>query len=333
MSVGRNSLTSTRGGKIRDEILKRTSGLEVIWARSAEETLAGLPEADIMLSKGMKADHLARAAKLHWVHMSSAGPDHFFKRSEVTAEDFLRRGIMITTSKGAGTESIAEQVLCYMLMFMRCMPLAQRQQMKRQWRRYAGGELRGSTLGIIGLGRIGSRVAQFAKCHDMTVLATKGDPTRHGGVADEVLPTAAYREVMKRADFVLLSCPITDQTRLIINPETLRLMKPTAYLLNVARGECIDETALVEALRSGIIAGYAADNHGQQKYPVTDETLERLADDSPLWDMENVIITPNCATAGPRRYEYMGQIIAENYNLVEAGQEPATRLVWQGRVF
>jgi D-2-hydroxyacid dehydrogenase (NADP+) len=107
-------------------------------------------------------------------------------------------------------------------------------------------------------------------------------------------------------------------------------MKPTAYFMNVARGECIDEDAVVRALCARTLAGYASDNHGYPKGEVTDENMERLEPDSPLWGMSNVIITPNCAVAGPQRYFHMAQIVADNYAAMKSDSPMKTRLVWQG---
>jgi phosphoglycerate dehydrogenase-like enzyme len=320
------------GAKLRDEIRKRTTELDVVYAESGEETSQYVGEADGMIGIRMTADRLSRATKLRWLHMFSAGPDHFFKLSDVTADDFRRRGIVVTTSRGAASVVLAEQLLCYMLMFSRNMLRAVRQHLDGRWQAYPGGELCGGTVGIIGLGSIGARLAQLCKGLGMYVMATKRDPSRHGGVADEVLPASEYRQVMARADFLALTCPITEDTRRLINAETLRCMKPTAYLLNMSRGECIDEPALVEALKTGVIAGYAGDNHGYPTDAVDLGNLERLAPDSELWRLDNVIVTPNCAAVGPRRFEYMAEIIVDNYRRMKAGKEPATRLVWQGRV-
>jgi len=226
---------------------------------------------------------------------------------------------------------IAEQVLCYMLMFSRNMVRAVRQHLVGHWQRYPGDELCGRTLGVIGWGAIGSRVGYLAKSLGMRVIGCKRDPSRLDGVADEILPASAYRQVMEQSDYVLLCIPISEETRNIINATSLGWMKPTAYLMNVARGECIDEAALVRALKERRIAGYASDNHGHPDGPVTDENMERLSPESELWGMTNVIVTPNCAVAGPRRYEYMAEIIVENYRAIRDGKEPRTRLIWQGR--
>lgn len=316
---------------LRDEMVKRTTDLDIIATASEDETREHLGQADFMVAVSLSADRFARAEKLRWIHTFSAGADHFFKLSGVDADDFRRRGIVMTTSIGAASVVLAEQLLCYMLMFSCKMNRAVRQQIDGLWQPYLSGELSGGTLGIIGIGSIGSRLAMLAKCLGMRVIATKRDPTKHDGVADQVLPGDQYETVFRQADYLVMTCPITEATRRLVNAETLAMMKPTAFLLNLSRGECIDEAALVEALRTGVIAGYAGDNHGDASGPVTFDNMEVLSPESPLWGMENVIITPNCASASPRRLEYMADVIVDNYTCIKAGRSPTTRLVWQGQ--
>ena len=316
---------------LRDELTKRLPGLDVVWAQTPEETATEIVDADfIALNDEIRRDELERGEKLRWLHLSSSGADHCFKVSGVDADYFRERGILVTMSPGAVSVVLAEQVLCYMGMFSRNMLRGLRQQRERRWERFPGGELCAMTAGIIGLGAIGSATARLSKCYGMHVIGTEPNPTDASRAADEILPPDRYHEVLQRADFVVLACPITDATRRLINAETIRLMKPTAYLINVGRGECIDEAALVEALETGVIAGYGSDNHGDRG-EFADEGLEVLSPESKLWDLENVIITPNCAEAGPRRYIYMAEIIANNYNDMQAGAEPRTRLIWDGK--
>jgi len=312
--------------RFRDEVMARAPELEVIAAGSPEETRALLPTANILAASRLSPEELAAAAQTRWVHISASGADHFFRRSGLTAQDFSDRGIMITTSRGAGTVVLAEQVLCYMLMFSRNMLRAVRQHDRGEWRRYAGGEMAGTTLGIIGFGAIGRRVAKLADAFGMQVVATRRNPCTADDGPWHILPATENDAVFAAADFLLLSCPITEATRDIVNARTLALMKPEAHLMNIARGECVDEPALVAALKSGRIAGYASDNHGKPTGPITDETMERLADESELWQLANVIVTPNCAVAGPRRYEHMGEIFVGNLRAMQAGRRPPTLL-------
>src|SRR5262249_18283775 len=153
-------------------------------------------------------------------------------------------------------------------------------------------ELGGKTLLVVGLGRIGSHLAGLARAFGMRVIATKRDPGAGGENADDVFSQGRLHEVLPLADFVALTCPLTPQTQGLISAQALSLMKPSAYLINVARGKVVDEGALIEALAAGRIAGAGLD--------CTVE--EPLAAASPLWDIPNVLITPHSA-GETRKYE------------------------------
>src|SRR6476660_3100939 len=153
-------------------------------------------------------------------------------------------------------------------------------------------ELGGKTLLVVGLGRIGSHLAGLAKAFGMRVIGTKRDPGTGGTNADDVFSNGRLGEVLPLADFVALTCPLTPQTEGLINAQTLALMKPSAFLINVARGKVVDESALIAALASGEIAGAGLDCTVEEPLP----------NGSPLWDVPNVLITPH--TAGEtRKYE------------------------------
>jgi phosphoglycerate dehydrogenase-like enzyme len=172
-------------------------------------------------------------------------------------------------------------------------------------------ELGGKTMLIVGLGTIGSRLAKLAKAFDMHVVATKRDVNVTGTAADEIHPPSAVPELLPKADFVVLTCPLTDETADMINAESLALMKPTSFLVNVARGGCVDEPALESALKNGGIAGAAIDHF----------KAEPLEDDSVFWDMENVLITPH--TGGETRsYEdNVIDILLENLGRLSRGEQ------------
>jgi len=311
------------GAQLRAELLKRAPGLDVRWARDATETDAALPAATILFSYGVRRAQLDRAPHLTWIQAGSAGIDHFLKLSEVDAAELARRGIRLTSAAGVTRLVIGEQVLACMLMFVRGMVRALDQQRARRWEIFCAEELHGSTVGIIGLGGIGERVAELAKAFGTRVIATKRDPAVHGGHADLVLGADAVEQVMAEADFLVLSAPITAATRGLINRQTLALMKPTARLINVGRGELIVEADLVAALRDGTLAGAALDTFGSARTAGGRmEELEALAPDSPLWDMPNVIITPNHAAGTRRIYAHMAELFLRNLRIVEAGGTP-----------
>jgi len=150
-------------------------------------------------------------------------------------------------------------------------------------------ELIGKTMLIVGMGAIGSRLARFAKAFDMQVIATKRDPSTAVGPADEVVTPEKLHDLVPQADFLALTCPLTPETTNVVDASVLAAMKPTAYLINVARGQCVDEPELVKALQTGSIAGAGIDHFWD----------DPLGSDSPFWDMENVIITPH--TGGETR--------------------------------
>ena len=153
-------------------------------------------------------------------------------------------------------------------------------------------ELGGKTLVIVGMGRIGSRLATLAKAFDMRVIGVRQDPAKGAGVADQVVGQDSLIDALPQAAFVALTCPLTPKTEGLIDARALAAMKPTAYLVNVARGKVVDEPALIEALGAKRIAGAALDCTWEEPLPAT----------SPLWAMANVLITPH--TAGEtRRYE------------------------------
>ena len=205
--------------------------------------------------------------------------------------------------------------MALMLALARRLPEARDNQAKRLWRGMIGDlaqredELAGKTLLLVGLGDIGGRLARLAKAFEMRVVGLRRDPAAGAGAADATHPMEALKALLPEADFVALTCPLTPETTHLIDAGALARMKPSAYLVNVARGRVADEAALVEALASHRIAGAALD--------VTAD--EPLAPDSPLWGMAHVLITPH--TAGEtRRYED---------NVLDILEENLARL-WRG---
>jgi phosphoglycerate dehydrogenase-like enzyme len=204
----------------------------------------------------------------------------------VVCRGFGRGSYQFTNGSGPHAIPIGEFVLAEMLMFAKDMPRILRNQRAKKWDRVGGNELYGSTVGIIGLGDIGMSLAERAQAMGCRVLATRRSiETAQGksGPVDELLPPSETNYLLQESDYVVVAAPLTPETRHMINAETLRLMKPTAFLFNIARGGLVDEPALIEALKSGVIAGAALDVFEQEPLPA----------ESPLWEMENVIITPH----------------------------------------
>jgi len=209
-----------------------------------------------------------------------------------------RRGIRLASARGVNARAVAEHAMALILALSRRLPEARDNQRTRVWRGMIGDlsqredELGGKTLLVVGLGDIGGRLARLGKAFDMRVVGLRRDPSNGPGSADSVHPMGALKSLLPEADVVALTCPLTPETENLVDAEALDGMKPSAHLVNVARGRVVDEAALTLALQARRIAGAALD--------VTAE--EPLAPGSPLWGMAQVLITPH--TAGEtRRYE------------------------------
>jgi len=290
--------------EFRAELEARVPGLDLRVARTPPETRELIGEADALLATYVATDLLEAAPNLRWIQALSSGVD--FLDLEAIAD----RGIALTNAAGVHAEPIAEQVVGYLLTFERGIHTGVRQQGEGVWRRYSGGEIRGKTLGIVGLGAIGGRAAEYAQAFGMTVVGTKRDPDTAPAAVDEVYAPDGLFEVLGQSDYVLLSCPLTPETRGLVGREELGAMKGDAVLVNVARGEVVDEEALVYALQQGGIRGAALD--------VFEE--EPLPPESPLWDLPNVVVTPHMAGSTPHKFERIAEVFATNYEAFADGR-------------
>jgi D-2-hydroxyacid dehydrogenase (NADP+) len=279
--------------RLRDRFLERDAGIASFEVRSPEELERRIGEADVLAVSGLWRDELLAAARrLTFVQSVSAGVDQF------DPPLLAARGIRLASAQGANERAAAEHAMALILALARRLPEARDNQARRHWRGMARqlqnreDELGGKTLLIVGLGRIGGRLARLAKAFDLRVLGIRRDPASGRNGADAVHGLDRLPALLPEADFVTLTCPLTPATRGLIDAGALRSMKPTAYIVNVARGACLDEVALVEALSQGLIAGAALDCFAEEPLPPS----------SPLWAFDNVLITPHAA-GETRRYE------------------------------
>lgn len=270
-------------------------------AESGEELLKLLPEAEILIcgNYNYRPSWLACAKKLKWIHSIAAG-------NEKILPSLMDKPILLTDSSGVHPVPVAEQVVGFMLMFERKILEAVKRQQKREWANdLEVGELFGKTALIAGLGSVGKGVARLCKCLGMTVFATKRELTASGdvkGLVDELHPMADLAGLLPLADYVVLSLPYTRETYHAFGQEEFAAMKQTAYFINIARGGIVDESALIKALREEKIAGAALDVF---------ET-EPLPKESPLWAMDNVIITPHNAGLTPYYMDRVVEIFCAN---------------------
>ncbi len=269
------------------------TGINSFAVRDPETLEKRVSETDVLVISGLWQNHLLhRTKRLRYIQSIGAGTDQFPR------EELAMRGIRLASARGVNARAVAEHAMALMLALSRRLPEARDNQQRRVWRGMIGDlsqredELGGKRLLVVGLGDIGGRLAQLAKAFDMRVVGLRRHPAFGRGAADAVHATDELNSMLPDADFVVLACPLTAETENLIDAQALSRMKPTAHLVNVARGRVVEEAALIEALATHGIAGAGID--------VTAE--EPLAPSSPLWAMEQVLITPH--TAGEtRRYE------------------------------
>lgn len=291
----------------------RGLGIGHAQAWNREELLVALPPSDVLVISGLWTnDLLDHAPRLRYIQSIGAGYNQF------DLDRLRARGMRFASAAGVNRVAVSEHALALMLALTRHLHTGRDHQRRHAWRQMIGDplaredELAGKTLGIVGLGGIGGRLAWLARALGMRVIATRRDPGKGGEHVDLLLPQARLPELLAQADFVVLTCPLTDETRNLIDAAALARMKPTAYLVNVARGACVDEAALLEALRVRRIAGAALDTFVEEPLPP----------DSPFWDLEDVLVTPHTAGETRRYEENVLDILVENLERLWRG-EPA----------
>lgn len=268
----------------------RDTGIGFFEVRDREEMEARIGEADVVVVSGMWKNDLApKAKKLRFIQSISAGVDQYDRQV------LAAHGIRLASAQGANANAVSEHGMALILALARRIPEAVQNQQRRFWRGMIGDlsqredELGGKTLLVVGIGRIGGRLARLARAFDMRVIGVRRDPAAGAEGADEVHGLDALPRLWGQADIVALTCPLTPETTGLVNAAALGAMKPRARLVNLARGKVVDEAALVAALRSGHLSAAALD--------VTVE--EPLPEASPLWTLPNVLITPH--TGGETR--------------------------------
>ena len=279
--------------RLGERFALRNTGINAFEVRTLDDLKARIAEADVLLCSGLWRNELiASAPRLAFIQSISAGTDQYGREALQAA------GIRVANAQGVNERAVAEHAIALILAMARQIPQARDNQTAKNWRGMIGDisrredELGGKTLLIVGMGRIGSRLATLAKAFDMRVIGTKRDPSKGAGAADRVVGEDGLMAALAEADFVALTCPLTPKTENLIDAKALAVMKPSAYLINVARGKVVNEPALVEAMQKGRIAGAALDCVWEEPLPAS----------SSLWTAPNVLITPH--TAGEtRRYE------------------------------
>ena len=294
-----------------EEFATRRTGVAHFEARTFEELEGHAHEADVLVVSGLwRNSLLAVMPKLRFVQSYSAGTDQYDKAL------FAKHGVRLASAQGANERAVAEHAIALILALSRQLHLARDNQHARRWRGMIGDrarreqELGGKTLAIVGLGRIGMRLAALARAFDMRVIGVRRSARPEPMLAEQVVAQADLAQALAEADIVALTCPLTAETEGLIGAAALAALKPGALLINVARGKVVDEAALIAALADGRVGAAALDCFPDEPLPA----------ESPFWALPNVLITPHTAGETQRYEKNVVDILVDNIERLLRGE-------------
>jgi phosphoglycerate dehydrogenase-like enzyme len=278
--------------------------IEVVHRSSYEGAEKHLLDCEILFTFTLRPEQFLLAQNLHWIHTPTAAVH------QLLFPELVNSDVILSNAREVHGPVVAELVIVFMFALAKKIPQAVRLQRKRIWGKSAiwndgpkPREIAGATLGLIGVGGIGRTVARMASALGMRVIAVRERPEkeRPQGV-EAVYAPAQIDELLSQSDFVVVAAPLTEETRGLINAERLAAMRPNAYLINVGRGPHVDEAALADALRNHRIAGAALDVFDQEPLPA----------ESPIWELENLLITPHTGSLTEKLWQRHYQVFSEN---------------------
>lgn len=279
-------------------------------------TFAGGPEA---VPEGLEVDAviaptlpwlpeaLARLSRYRWIHFLSAGVERIWDMP------FPKDNLLLTKSSGVHGAPMSEYAIGAMLYFAKSFDRFNEQSRQKRWERCWLGELTGRTAMVLGMGHIGAQVARRAQAFDMRVIGVQRNPRAHEH-ADEVIALDAVDERLPEVDYLIVSLPLTADTRHQVRQPQFQRLKRGAVLVDISRGGVVDQQSLTQALDTGRLRGAAVDVFEQQPLPA----------ESPLWNRENVLVTPHVSGTSPHYMERALEIFIRNARAMEQGQSPIT---------
>lgn len=290
--------------------------LEVVQLSDYARVNAEIADADIVIGWSLRGEQIRAAGKLKWIH-STATAVHALMSPELQ-----NSSVVVTNARDVHGPVVAEHAMALIFALAKRLPQAMQYQREKRWAQQdlweaapPPREIRGATLTILGLGGIGRPLAKLANAVGMRVLAVREHSDRGFEGVHEIFGFGQLEHALRQADFVVLALPVTPSTERLMDATRLSSLKPDAYLINVGRGVLIDEPALVHALQNRSFAGAALD--------VT--TQEPLPPDSPLWSMDNVVITPHISGLTDKMWERHYDTFTQNFKRFRNG-EP---LLWE----
>jgi phosphoglycerate dehydrogenase-like enzyme len=308
MSAGKSSMTCVliwhhEGDAYAEALARRDPSAQIVVARDQADFARLLADADVLLGFRFPAAPFAQPTRVRWIHVTSAGAEFL-----MPLRDRLH-DIIVTNSRGIHGAPIAEYALAAMVMLQSDFPGFMRAQTEKRWQRRPVGTLQGRTLAILGLGAIGTDVAVRATAFGMRVRGVSRSAQPVPGCAVARTPDK-LADVLAESDFVVVTLPLTDDTRGIMSYAQFAALKRGAYLVNVSRGGVVDEAAMIRALVSRRLAGACLDVFETEPLPA----------DSPLWSMRNVIVTPHVAGMREDYVERVLDLFLDNLARFEAGE-------------
>jgi phosphoglycerate dehydrogenase-like enzyme len=294
-----------------ERLRKQFPQIQIVQLPTYERVGDELRDAELAIAWSLRGEQIAEAKKLRWIH-STAAAVHALMSPQLLASD-----IIVTNAREVHGPVVAEHAMAIVFALAKRLPQAVKYQERKQWAQSQitgteprPRELRGATITVVGLGSIGRSVALLAKSMGMRVVGVRENPTRGRESADVVHGFDDLDQALAEADFVVLAVPVTEKTHHLFDAERLSLLKRDAYLINVGRGVLIDEDAMVEALKANRFAGAGLD--------VT--TQEPLPEDSPLWTLENVLLTPHTGGFAQQMWERHYAQYSDNLRRYLAGE-------------
>jgi phosphoglycerate dehydrogenase-like enzyme len=284
-----------------DALRERLPDATVHLPETTDETVELAAEAPIITGTRLPETVLDAASELRLFACAAAGYNH------LPLDELEGRGVTVTNASGVHGPNIAEHVVGWLLVFARRLDEGIRRQRRREWRHFQGfGELGGSTVTVVGLGAIGRAVVERLEPFGVDTIGVRYTPEK-GGPTDEVVGFDDIESALVRTDYLVLACPLTETTRGLIDADALNALPTDAVVVNVARGGVIVTEDLVDALRRNRIRGAGLD--------VTDP--EPLPRDHPLWDFENVLLTPHVSGYTPHYWTRLADVLAANVERIE----------------
>lgn len=289
--------------ELADKLRQRWPEMRVVHLPHHDKLAAELPDTNIFVGYMLRPEQLKLASRLQWFHCISAGV------AQLMYPEFRDSGILLTNAGGVHATTMAEHVIGMILALLRDFPGAMRYQNQRRWAQQEiwdgkarPRELRDQTVVIVGFGAIGRATAERLRAFGVHVWAVTRSANAELGFAERVLPFSQIENALANADIVVLAAPETPEAHHMIGTSELAMMKPNAILINVARGSLVDEPALVKALQNNWIAAAGLDVAAQEPLPP----------ESPLWSLENVLITPHVSGVTERLWEREAELLMDN---------------------